>query len=60
MTTYLAALVFLLLIAGIWALLERNHHRTAGLPHAPLGTDTEGDRDLWRVRHDLDVTRPAH
>ena len=57
MTTYIAAIVFLFLLAGIWMLLERNHHRTAGLPHAPYGADVEGDSDLWRVRHDLDVTR---
>ena len=60
MTTYIAALVFLFLIAGIWVLLERNHHRTAGLPRAPFGSDAEGDSDLWRVRHDLGVTRYSH
>ena len=59
MTTYIAATVFLFLLAGIWVLLERNHHRTAGLPHAPWGADAEGDSDLWRVRHDLGVTRPS-
>jgi hypothetical protein len=59
MTTYLAASVFLFLVAGIWVLLERNHSRTAGMPHAPYGTDADGDSDLWRVRHDLGVTRPS-
>jgi len=55
MTTYLAAFVFLFIIAGIWVLLERNHHRTAGMPHAPFGGTAEGDSDLRRVRHDLGV-----
>ncbi|MCW2846399.1 MAG: hypothetical protein JWR90_373 [Marmoricola sp.] len=44
---------------GIWALLERTHRRTAGLPRMPLGADADRDIDLWRVRHDLDVTRTA-
>ena len=59
MTTYIAATVFLFLLAGIWVLLERNHHRTAGLPHAPYGTDAASDSDLGRVLHDLGVTRPS-
>jgi hypothetical protein len=60
MTSYFAAFVFLFLLAGIWVLLERNHHRTAGMPHPPYGADAEGDSDLWRVRHDLDVNRRSH
>ena len=59
MTTYLAAFVFLFLLAAVWMLLERNHHRTTGLPRGPYGTDAAGDTDLWRVRHDLGVTRPS-
>jgi len=59
MTTFLAATVLLLLLAGIWMLLERNHHRTDAVPHLPFGADTDRDMDLWRVRHDLDVSRPV-
>ena len=55
MTTLLAAALLLFLLVGIGALLERNHHRTAGLPHLPFGADVDHDADLWRVRHDLDV-----
>ena len=59
MTTYIATTVLLFLLAGIWVLLERNHHRTAGMPHPPYGADAETDSDLWRVRHDLGVTRAS-
>jgi hypothetical protein len=55
MTTFLAASFLLLLLVGIWALLEHNHHRTGGLPRLPFGADADKDMDLWRVRHDLDV-----
>jgi hypothetical protein len=57
MSTFLAAMILLSLLGGIWMLLQRNHHRTAGLPGAPFGVDTDCDVDLWRVRHDLDVGR---
>lgn len=56
MTSFLAATVLLLLLAGIWVLLERTHRRTAGMPRAPFGADTRREADLWRVWHDLDVT----
>jgi hypothetical protein len=56
MTDLIAASVLVFLFVGIWMLLERNHRRTAGLPRAPFGTDADRDIDLWRVRHDLDVT----
>lgn len=59
MTTFLAATVLLFLLVGIGVLLERNHRRTGGLPRLPLGADADRDSDLWRVRHDLDVTRSA-
>ncbi|MCW2711636.1 MAG: hypothetical protein JWQ67_2081 [Marmoricola sp.] len=55
----MAATVLLFLLVGIVALLEHNHRRTAGLPRLPFGADADRDIDLWRVRHDLDVTRPA-
>ena len=57
MTTFLAAMLLLFLLGGIWMLLEHNHHRSAGMPRAPFGADTARDADLWRVRHDLDVSR---
>lgn len=59
MSTFLAASVLLFLLVGIWVLLERNHRRTAGLPRLPFGADADRDIDLWRVRHDLDVTRSS-
>jgi hypothetical protein len=57
MSTFIAAAVLLFLLGVIWASLELNHRRTAGLPRAPFGVDADRDIDLWRVRHDLDVTR---
>ena len=54
--SYFGAFVFLLLLAGIGILLERNHHRTAALPRAPYGTSPHADSDLWRVLHDLEAT----
>ena len=57
MTTFLAAMLLLLLLGGIWMLLEHNHHRSVGMPRVPFGADTSRDADLWRVRHDLDVSR---
>lgn len=59
MSEFLAATVLLVLLLGIWVLLERTHRRTAGLPRMPFGADADRDVDLWRVRHDLDVTRPS-
>ena len=59
MTTYIAAFVILSLLAGIWVLLERNHRRTADLPHVAYGGKVEVDSDLWRVRHDLGAARHA-
>jgi hypothetical protein len=59
MSTFLAATVLLFLLVGIGALLERTHRRTAGMPRLPFGSDADRDIDLWRVRHDLDVTRPS-
>jgi uncharacterized membrane protein len=60
METFIAASVLLFIVAGIAALLERNHRRTSDVPRLPFGADASGDMDLWRVRHDLDVMRPAH
>ncbi len=57
MTSFLAATFLLIIFVGVWALLERNHRRTAGLPRLPLGADADRDADFWRVRHDLDATR---
>jgi hypothetical protein len=57
--TIFAALIVVAMIAGIAALLERNDRHNAGQPNAPFGSDLERDADLWRVRHDLDVARPA-
>jgi hypothetical protein len=37
--------------------MERTNRRTAGLPRAPFGADLEGDVDLLRMQHDLDVGR---
>ena len=54
-----AAFILIAMIAGIAALLERNNRRNAGQPRTPVGSDLEGDSDLWRLRHDLDVARPA-
>ena len=58
--TIFAALIVLTMIAGIAALLERNARHNAGGPSAPYGSDLDRDADLWRLRHDLDVARPAH
>src|SRR4051812_18639248 len=57
--TFFAVFVLLALIAGIGALLERNSRHHAGEPSAPYGADLDRDVDLWRLRHDLDVARPA-
>ena len=59
MTTYIAAFVFLSLLAGLWVLLERNNRRTAGMPHGSYGGKVELDSDLWRVLHDVDAGRRA-
>jgi hypothetical protein len=59
METFIAATVLLFLLAGVGVLLERNHRRTSDLPRAPFGADLEGESDLWRVQHDLDVARRA-
>jgi hypothetical protein len=59
MTTFLAASFLLIIFVGVGALLERTNRRTAGLPRLPFGADADRDADLWRVRHDLDVGRPA-
>lgn len=59
METFIAATALLFIVGGVMVLLERNHRRTAGLPRAPFGADLEGDADLWRVQHDLDVARRA-
>jgi hypothetical protein len=59
MTTYLAALLILLLLALVVGLLERTKRRSAdtGLPHAPFGADGRRDADLGRLLHDLDAHR---
>lgn len=59
MGTIIATILFVLLLAGVWALLERNHRRTDGLPHLPIGADVAHDADLTRVLHDLDIGRPV-
>jgi hypothetical protein len=58
--TIFAALILVTMIAGIAALLERNSRHNAGQPNVPFGADVDRESDLWRVRHDLDVARPAH
>jgi hypothetical protein len=58
--TIFAALILIAMIAGIAALLERNNRHNAGLPGLPFGSELDRESDLWRVRHDLDVARPAH
>jgi len=58
--TIFAALILIAMIAGIAALLERNNRHNAGQPALPFGSDVDREADLWRVRHDLDVARPAH
>jgi len=55
MNTYAALVVLTVLVGAVWSLLERTNRRTSGLPHAPFGADVEGDADLARVRHDLDL-----
>jgi hypothetical protein len=60
MNDVLAVLFLVLITSGVAVLLQRNHRRTAGLPRLPYGLDLERDTDLWRLRHDLDVARPAH
>ena len=59
MTTIIATVLLALMLAGVWALLERNHRRTEGMPHLPFGADPTRDADLNRVLHDMDVSRPA-
>ena len=59
MNTYWAITVLLFLLVGIWALLERTHRRTAGMPRLPFGVDADLDSDFGRVRHDLDVSRDS-
>ena len=58
--TIFAAIVLIAMIAGIAALLERNARHNAGQPGLPFGSEVERESDLWRLRHDLDVARPAH
>jgi hypothetical protein len=58
--TLFAASVLVSMIVGIAALLERNDRRNTAAPRVPFGADVSRDTDLWRIRHDLDVARPAH
>ncbi len=55
MTTFLTALTLVLLLAGLWLLLEHGRRHAQGMPHLPLGDDPSRDSDLSRVLHDLDV-----
>ncbi len=55
MTTVIATLVLVLLLAPVVALLERTHRRTCGWPHGPLGSDV--DADLERVRAEVEALR---
>jgi hypothetical protein len=57
--TIFAAFILVTMIVGVAALLERNNRHNADRPSAPYGSDLDRDADLWRVRHDLDVARPA-
>jgi hypothetical protein len=57
MSTYLAAVLTLVLLAAVIGLLERTHRHDTRVPHAPLGGDTAHDSDFQRVLHDLDVRR---
>ena len=59
MNTFAAFVVLSVIVVAVWALLERNHRRTAGLPRAPFGADLEHDADLQRLLHDLDGARVA-
>ena len=56
--TIFAAFILIAMIAGIAALLECNNRHNAGQPRIPFGW-TSSATDLWRLRHDLDVARPA-
>ena len=58
--TIFAAFILISMIVGIAAALEHNNRHNAGQPSLPYGSDVERETDLWRVRHDLDVARPAH
>lgn len=57
MSTYLAAVLTLALLAVVIGLLEHTHRHETRVPHAPLGGDTDHDTDFQRVLHDLDVRR---
>jgi len=48
---------FLLMFAVIMVALSPHHHRTYSLPHAPLGSDANTDRDLERTMHDSPSAR---
>lgn len=58
MTTFIAILVLVSVVAGVAGLLERNQHRLDRLPHQVAGA-AGVDLDLERVVHEVDATR-AH
>ena len=56
MSTFLAFSVLTILFVAVFLLLERNHRKTDGLPHAPFGADLEHEADLARIRHELGLS----
>jgi len=55
MTFLIVANLSLFTVVLLVGLLQKAHHRYAGRPHAPWGTDTLRDADLQRILHDLDA-----
>lgn len=55
----LIVLILAAFVAGLIALLERTHRRTAGFSRTPFGADLESDRDILRTLAELDAARAA-
>jgi hypothetical protein len=50
---------FVIMIIAIVAALGPHHRKTFSLPRAPFGADSEVDRDLDRMLHDVPDAHPT-
>ncbi len=57
MDTIIILLLTALAVWWLWRTLERTHHRTEHLGHAPFGLDLENDRDIIRTLAEIEAAR---
>jgi len=55
MDTVIAAVLFVAVVAALVIALELTHRRTWSLRRAPFGADAPGDRDIARMRAEIDA-----